>query len=65
MLASLNVESPDLDFIGMFRNENWEYGVQKWNQDTFGLLIEAQIKEEENKESEKEEVSTRRSRRER
>jgi 1A family penicillin-binding protein len=22
--------------------ENWEYGVQKWNQDTFGALIEAQ-----------------------
>jgi penicillin-binding protein 1C len=25
--------------------ENWEYGVQKWNNETFGLLIEAQSKE--------------------
>ena len=27
--------------------ENWEYGVQKWNEETFGLLLEAQADDEE------------------
>jgi membrane peptidoglycan carboxypeptidase len=26
--------------------ENWEYGVQKWNNETFGLLLETQNEEE-------------------
>ena len=35
--------------------DNWEYGVQKWNQDTFGLLLEAQATKEEALKEEKEE----------
>ncbi len=25
---------------------NWEYGVQKWNQETFGLLLNKEVSEE-------------------
>jgi 1A family penicillin-binding protein len=34
--------------------ENWEYGVQKWNQETFGLLLNTPLNEEENVELEDE-----------
>lgn len=31
--------------------ENWEYGVQKWNKDTFGVLIESQSASEQSEEN--------------
>jgi membrane carboxypeptidase/penicillin-binding protein len=43
---------------------NWEYGVQKWNEDTFGALIQAQqlLNETEEDEEEDEDDSDRRDR---
>jgi 1A family penicillin-binding protein len=39
--------------------ENWESGVQKWNQDTFGLLLEAQSKKDEENKADEERRSSR------
>ena len=34
--------NPDLDP----QYENWEYGVQKWNKETFGLLLDDEDEKE-------------------